>query len=625
MPGLSNYRGYDEYFKGASYANLISANISSLSPWMDPKYSPLKRNRINTPFVFSAKEFVQKKKKTSIKVLPDESGGKEKSSCALVSKKWLMLLSSIRSKEFIEVVPGEKASEEVDEGHLTRCLKWKKATDIRLAAIAVGNANDGGLGELSIRGNNPVHGVSDVGLAAIGRGCPSLQVLSAWDVYTIGDQGLTEIANGCHKLETLELMRCPLVSDRALFAIAENCHDLTTLTIESCPRIGDDGLRAIAQGCPKLHALTIKDCPLVGDRGISSLVSSSGYTLVKVKLENLNITDISVAVIGHYGISVTDLALTGLQCVAERGFWVMGKTQGLQKLVSLAITSCPGLTDLALESIGEGSPNLKNVSLHKCSLISDKGLVAFTKNSLSIKSLRLHGCSRISQYGVLAVISNCGLKLKELSLVRCKGIKDIVSEAHVHTPSKSLHSLTICDCPGFGSNILAVLGWLCPQLQNIDASGLSGVTDAGFLSVVENCEAGLVNVNLSGCMDITDSSIISLARHHGGIIEYLNLSGCSRVTDESLTSLAANCCILLHLDVSKCAITDSGITSLSYAKMPDLKTLYLSGCSQISDKSIPYLAEMDTLTDLGLQNCKSLSDSMIDSLELELWHCDILT
>ncbi|RZC91170.1 hypothetical protein C5167_027233 [Papaver somniferum] len=635
MPTLINFSGNDELFRGAMYANLMDSSILSLSSCMDVYYPPLKRSRIS-PFVFAEQEvIVQKKQQPSIEVLPDEclfeifrrlSGNEEKSLCACVSKRWLMLLSSIRTEETVKVVSEKVSQEEVEsDGYLSRCLKGKKATDNRLAAIAVGNAGCGGLGKLLIRGDNSVRGVSDVGLASIARGCPDLRVLSVWSVPTVGDEGLIEIANGCHKLETLDLSECPFISDKALVAIAENCHNLTSLTIESCSRIGNDGLQAIATGCPKLHSITIKDCPLVGDQGISCLVSSSSSTLSKVKLQNLNITEVSLAILGHYGRSITDLVLTGLQNVSERGFWVMGNAKGLQKLVSFAVTSCRGFTDVAIEAFGKGCANLKNLSLHKCSFVSDNGLVAFTKNSACIKSLRLEECNRISQYGVLAAISNCGLKLKALSLVKCMGIKDIVSEAHRLTPSKSLRSLSISDCPGFGSVSLAVVGWLCPQLKNIDLSGLCGVTDAGFLSVVENCEAGLVKVNLNGCINITDASVTSLARLHGETLHRLNLSGCSMVTDVSLGSMAVNCGMLKELDASKCAITDFAVASLSCAKDLELQILSLAGCSQISDKSLPYLADMgETLIGLNLQQCKALSSSMIDLLVESLWRCDIL-
>ncbi|MCL7028910.1 hypothetical protein MKW94_028167 [Papaver nudicaule] len=616
MPTLVNYSGEDEFFTGTPFVY----------------YPPSKRSRISAPFVFSGEEFVQKKQhqQPSIDILPDEclfeifrrlpAGGEEKSSCASVSKRWLNLLSSIRGEESLEQV----VSEDVD-GYLTRCLEGKKATDNRLAAIAVGNGNRGGLGKLMIRGNNVVRGVTDAGVSAIARGCPSLRVLSVWNVSTVGDAGLIEIANGCRMLETLDLSECPSVSDKALVAIAENCSNLSSLSLESCSGIGNEGLQAIARCCPKLHSITIKDCPRVGDQGISSLISSS-HALMKLKLQNLNITDVSLAVVGHYARNVTDLVLTGLQSVSERGFWVMGNAQGLQKLSTFAITSCRGVTDVALEAVAKGCPNLKNLFLCKCSFVSDNGLVAFTKNSASIESLQLEECNRISQYGVLAAISNCGLKLKALSLVKCMGIKDIVSELDIFTPCKSLRSLSIRNCPGFGSISLAVVGRLCPQLQHIDLSGLSGVTDAGFLSVVENNEAGLVKVNLSGCMNVTDASVTSLARLHGETLQLLNLGDCSKVTDESLASIAVNCSMLKELDVSKCAITDFAIASLSCSKKLKLQILSLFGCSQVSDKSLPYLADMgQTLVGLNLQYCNSISSSAIELLVERLWRCDILS
>ncbi|MCI90277.1 EIN3-binding F-box protein 1-like, partial [Trifolium medium] len=48
-----------------------------------------------------------------------------------------------------------------DDGFLTRRLEGKKATDVRLAAIAVGTGCRGGLGNLSIRGSNSERGVTD--------------------------------------------------------------------------------------------------------------------------------------------------------------------------------------------------------------------------------------------------------------------------------------------------------------------------------------------------------------------------------------------------------------------------------------------------------------------------------
>ena len=65
--------------------------------------------------------------------------------------------------------------------------------------------------------------------------------------------------------------------------------------------------------------------------------------MAKVQLHGLNVTDNAIAHIGFFGKAVTDLTLSGLQSVGEKGFWVMANTLGLQKLKSLAITSSSSL------------------------------------------------------------------------------------------------------------------------------------------------------------------------------------------------------------------------------------------------------------------------------------------
>ncbi|KAJ6857570.1 EIN3-binding F-box protein 1-like [Populus alba x Populus x berolinensis] len=655
MPALVNYSGDDEIYSGGSfYANSSDlGRLYSIGSLVDV-YSPAcKRARISAPFLFGSSGFEQNKR-PSIEVLPDEClfeifrrvpEGKERSSCACVSKKWLMLLSSIRRNEFcnssaaaeeketvapvlndVEMVSCEENREVESDGYLTRSLEGKKATDMRLAAIAVGTSSRGGLGKLLIRGSNSVRGVTNLGLSTIARGCPSLRALSLWNVPFVGDEGLFEIAKECHLLEKLDLTNCPSISNKGLIAVAENCPNLSCLNIESCSKIGNEGLQTIGKLCPKLQSISIKDCPLVGDHGVSSLLSSASSVLTRVKLQALNITDFSLAVIGHYGKAVTNLALSGLQHVSEKGFWVMGNAKGLQKLMSLTITSCRGITDVSLEAIAKGSVNLKQMCLRKCCFVSDNGLVAFAKAAGSLESLQLEECNRVSQSGIVGALSNCGAKLKALSLVKCMGIKDMAFRMSVSSPCSSLRYLSIRNCPGFGSASMAMIGKLCPQLQHVDLSGLCGITDAGLLPLLESCEAGLVKVNLSGCLSLTDEVVSALARLHGGTLELLNLDGCRKITDASLLAITENCLFLSDLDVSKCAVTDSGITILSSAEQLNLQVLSLSGCSEVSNKILPCLKKMGrTLVGLNLQNCSSISSSTVELLVESLWRCDILS
>lgn len=633
-----NFSGDDEMYPGGSMD--LGGCLYTISSNVDVYCSPTKRARISAPFTFGAVEHKQDHK-PSVEILPDEClfeifrrlpSGKERSSCACVSKRWLMLMSTISKSEIErtnssveESVSSDENDEDVEgDGYLSRCLEGRKATDVRLAAIAVGTSGRGGLGKLSIRGSNSERGVTNRGLSAVAHGCPSLRSLSLWNVSSIGDKGLSEIAKGCHMLEKIDLCLCPSITNKGLIAIAEGCPNLTTLNIESCSKIGNEGLQAIAKLCPKLQSISIKDCCLVGDHGVSSLLSLAS-NLSRVKLQALNITDFSLAVIGHYGKAITNLVLSSLRNVSERGFWVMGVAQGLQKLVSLTVTSCRGVTDVSIEAISKGCINLKHMCLRKCCFVSDSGLVAFAKAAVSLENLQLEECNRFTQSGIIGALSNIKTKLKSLTLVKCMGVKDIDVEVSTFSPCESLRTLTIQNCPGFGSASLAMIGKLCPQLQHVDLTGLYGITDAGLLPLLENCEAGLVKVNLTGCWNLTDHIVSALARLHGGTLELLNLDGCWNITDASLAAIADNCLLLNDLDVSRCAITDAGIAVLSNANHLSLQVLSLSGCSEVSNKSSPFLTTLgQTLLGLNLQNCNAISSNTIELLVENLWRCDIL-
>ncbi|KAL8223422.1 hypothetical protein R6Q57_018897 [Mikania cordata] len=617
MPTLVNYRGDDDYLTGGS---LCSKDSNRLLSVYGP---PCKSQRISDSYIL----FFEEEKKPSIEILPDEilyeifrrlPCGQARSASACVSNRWLTVLSNVRASEMVHGSSSDIEMVQENDGFLTRCLDGKKATNCRLQSVAVGTSARGGLGKLSVRGSNKV---TKLGFTAIARGCPSLKVLSLWNVPSIGDESLIEISKECHLLEKLDLSHCHLISNKGIAAIAQNCPNLSSLTIESCKNIGNESLQAVARCCPNLQSITIKDCPNVGDQGVATLLSSLSLVLKKVKLQSLNITDFSLAVIGHYGKSITNLALIGLQIASQKGFWAMGNAKGLQSLTSLTVVSCYGITDLSLEAIGNGCGFLKQMLIKNCCFVSDKGLISFIEAAKSLECLQLEECNRISQQGILGALKS---KLKSLTIVKCMGIKDIAQESDL-TQCGSLRSLAIKDCIGFGNTNLATFGSLCPQIQNLELSGLCGITDSGLVPLLENCQAGLVKVNISNCLNLTDKVVVDLARIHGGTLKVLNLEGGRRITDDSLVAIAENCLLLNDLDVSRCCITDNGLSCLSEGVQIDLQILSVSGCSKVSNKSVPFLKKLgQTLVGLNIQQCNLISSGSVDLLVENLWRCDIL-
>ncbi|KAK4774751.1 hypothetical protein SAY86_009686 [Trapa natans] len=654
MSKVFGFSGEGDFFcRDSICTNPKEANLFlSHGHHLDVYFPPNKKSRVSAPIVL--RESIGEPTRVSIEVLPDEClfeilrrlpGNQERSVCACVSKRWLTLLSSIHrdeihSDEVVSRTAGDfnVINEEVKDKTLTeyenesdryvsRILEGKKATDTRLSAISVGTAAHGGLGKLLVRGSNPTRGVTDVGLSAIARGCPTLRVLSLWNVPCVGDASLLEIAKSCPLLEKLDLRHCHLVTDKSLAALAKGCPNLTEVTIDSCRNIGNEGLLSLGKGCTNLKSVSVKDCPLIGDQGIAGLLSNASFILTKLKLQGLNVTDLSLAVIGHYGKQVIDLVLENLCNLSERGFWLMGNGHGLQKLSSLSVSSCQGASDIGFDSIGKGCPNLKQLCLRRCSVLSDNGLVSIAKSAVSLERLQLEECHRVSQYGLFGSIMNSHGTLKSLALAKCLGIKDFDKDVELHlmiSPCMSLSSLSITNCPGFGDSNLVILGKICPQLQNLDLIGLCKITDSGLLPFLDDCELGLAKVNISGCINLTDEAISALCSTHGWGLEVLNLDSCPKIGDRSLAAISKNCQLLNDLDVSNSAVSDLGITALSCGDHLNLQILSVAGC-HISDKSLPALKKLGrSLLGLNLQHCNSLSHGSVKFLLEQLWKCDII-
>ncbi|KAK4797612.1 hypothetical protein SAY86_029938 [Trapa natans] len=649
MSKVFGFSGKNDFFRGDSICSSIREGslFLSLGRHADLYFPPSKRFRISAPV--DLRDKTDESNRVSIEALPDEClfeilrrlpGDQERSSCACVSKRWLTLLSNIRrdelqSEEDVSMTSGDlntlEEEEEKEEnetesnGYLSRILEGMKATDTRLVAISVGASSRGGLGKLLVRGSNPTRGVTDVGLRTVARGCPALRVLSLWNVPSVGDEGLIEIAKGCPLLEKLDLRQCPSITDRCLAALAKGCRNLSEVTLDSCRMVGNEGLRVLAKG--SIRSVTVKDCPLVGDQGIVGLVSNHATGLTKLKLHGLPVTDLSLAVIGRYGKQVTDLVLENLSNVSERGFWVMGNGRGLQKLIALSISSCEGVTDLGFDSIGKGCLSLRQLCVRRCSVLSDSGLVSLVKSAPSLERLQLEECHRVTQYGIFGLLMNSRESLKSLSIKNCLGIKDLDKGMELPSatpPCESLRSLSITNCPGFGDSNLIVLGKICSRLQNLDLTGLTGITDPGLFPLLEGCEVGFIKVNVSGCSNLTDESVSALCRTHGWCLEVLNIDSCQKIGDRSLAAISENCQLIRDLDISYSAVSDGGIAELSHGDRVNLQVLSVAGC-RVSDKSLPALKKLGrSLLGLNLQGCNGISQSSVNHLIEQLWKCDIL-
>lgn len=664
--------GDDDYF--------LRENLSSSGPKRSSGHHIRSARVLHVdPLRFSRKRFACTDPETDlINKLPDElllqifrflPRARDRAVCASVSMRWLMLQSHMEREEFFkgtedsvaslqnaetvaaqgsegvcdevhsqEVAPetgakGPSDAKRVERqpqwaiGDLSRCLGGKKATDVRLAAIAVGTAARGGLGKLSIRGGAGVgleKGVTDTGLSAIGFCCSALRNLSLWNCLHITDEGLSIIGKGCRLLQKLDLLKCPAVGDLGVQSIAKNCPLLSSVSLEECALVGDRALSAIGEGCPELTTLTICNCPLVGDDGLVAVVVNS-KKLKRMKLEGLRIGDKSLAFIGLYCKALVCLSAHHLDLVTEEGFILFCTGSGVQSLKRLSISSCISFTDNVFAILGNFCNGLKHLSLVKCERVSDQGLTAFVQVCTSLEVLQLERCNLITGQGLTTVFSSKTGKLREVQVRRCDGIQDEgILPPPYFSEDSTLKSVCVAHCRGVGNICLALVGSLCHHVTDLDLTGLTALTDEGLVGFLESGNCELTSVNFSGCVKLTDQAVCALAEQCGMSLRNLVLDGCKLVSDTGLKAIAKHCAVLEDLDVSQCSVCDGGVMALVDERGQTLSSLNLSGCGGITDKILPLIEKKcKGLVGLNLKHCEGLTRKVVDTLESRLWKCDV--
>ncbi|CAN6721646.1 unnamed protein product [Malus baccata var. baccata] len=160
----------------------------------------------------------------------------------------------------------------------------------------------------------------------------------------VSDVGLTAISN-CLDLEILHLVKTPECTNVGLVSVAERCKLLRKLHIDGwkANRVGDEGLVSVAKNCANLQELVL-----------------IGVNPTKVSLEALasNCPNLErLALCGSDTVGDVEISCIAVKCVA---------------LKKLCIKGCP-VSDIGLEALAGGCPNMVKVKLKKCRGVTAEG------------------------------------------------------------------------------------------------------------------------------------------------------------------------------------------------------------------------------------------------------------
>lgn len=160
----------------------------------------------------------------------------------------------------------------------------------------------------------------------------------------VSDIALAAISN-CSDLEILHLVKTPDCTNVGLISVSERCKLLRKLHIDGWKsnRVGDEGLISVAKSCPNLQELV-----LIG----------------------VNPTKASLETLATNCPNLERLALCGSDTVGDPELLCIAAKCGALK--KLCIKSCP-VSDVGLEALASGCPNMVKVKVKKCRLVTPEG------------------------------------------------------------------------------------------------------------------------------------------------------------------------------------------------------------------------------------------------------------
>lgn len=302
-------------------------------------------------------------------------------------------------------------------------------------------------------------------------------------------------------------------------------------------------------------------------------------------------------------------------------------------------------------SISSSSSKLTHLSLSGAYLLNDKGLLCILKASPSLTALSLPQACRLiasQQNSSINMLPRLCPHLRELNLNECRGIdSDGLHQALSGLLPTTLEELSLDGLGGqINDDFMASLlppssSSLFPKLKHASFARCTELTDKGLLDFVRRAPF-LESLVLDECKGITSLGLL----HMFGITvidlggEYVdddnNMSTTTRSSRSALAAAISTKPLAVvppfkSLKLKKCPVDDSVLCILA-SKCPDLTTLSLNGCKQITSSSILVVSQAAcrrSLQYLDLSWCRQVSQEALGALAdacprletLVLWGC----
>lgn len=419
------------------------------------------------------------------------------------------------------------------------------------------------------------------------RFCTSLEVAKC---SLLSDMSMLRVSLCCTQLEVLDISHLDQITDTALLGIGKSCHRLRRLWMTSCHQISDIGIEAVVRTNPKLEELGLSSCERVSDRCFSMIGKScSGLVILEVELcmqlGNLAMKHLAAGLASENKLRKLNVA--GCRRISDEGLVEVAKN--CTRLKELNVRQCDKLTDASIRAVTHNCLELEVLNLeeiysasHRIFLFDQEGdgRGVVEKNLVKkVKDVNLTSCSGLSDLAV-GHLFHRAKQLRAITLSSCTGISDqalawmLEDMLDKSKGGECLEHVDVSYCPQLSANAIRQLVVQCPSLTSLNLSGCVHLTDTNLIEIISSCEK-LVRLEVGFCRELSDRVVLAIAQQLS--LEELNLARCVKITDESLLEIAAQFTVLKKLNVSACKkLTERTLVAL------------LEGCSMLEELDVTH-------------------------------------
>ncbi|GAV91023.1 hypothetical protein CFOL_v3_34423 [Cephalotus follicularis] len=363
-------------------------------------------------------------------------------------------------------------------------------------------------------------------LCAIGNSFPFLQVLdiSFTDSFDVNDDGIVDLSLKLKSLREINLSGNFLLTDESLVALSSNCLSLRKVVILDCIFITQNGIGLLLRDCRNLETISVNGLGTLSIDGF--LMSSFAYAkgLCEVGLSSLCKSD-------------EFLCRVGEACLPLR---------------KLALSYCCGFTFDGISVLLGKYQSLVYINLERSDFLSDEALVELCKFFHSLRSINLNSCYNLTNTSFFTLTRECTL-LTEIKMERTKlGLELFDTGCMVGNTQIICQNLATND--NLSDDFIIKIGSICPNVQVLDVSHCSGITEEGIVETLKNFK-GIRHLNMNHCNGKKGFNIdFDLPK-----LEVLEVEG-SVMNDDALAAIGKKCCGLLCLHLQGCLnVTRRGV------------------------------------------------------------------